>query len=272
MATNDFQFHATHLSDNNIELERSPDCRADNYSVVVCNGRGDCVDGVCECYKRPRHDEVISGQFCECDNFSCDRHNGLLCSGSDHGTCSCGVCQCEPGWMGDACDCRASNDTCIRRPGGGICSGHGTCECGSCRCDVTPDGRFSGRFCEKCPTCEGLCHQLKNCVQCQMYNTGPLAASGLCAETCTKISITGYDKIEADEQMDESLCTFYDDVDCRFQFVYKDSDTFEVRAQRKRECPVRIFSNHLIFVLSVITSVVLIGLVILLFRKNRLSH
>lgn len=272
IATNDFLFHATHLSDNNSELVRSPYCRADNSSVVVCNGRGACVDGVCVCNKRPQHDEVISGQFCECDNFSCARHNGLLCSGSDHGTCSCGVCQCKPGWIDDACDCRASNHTCIRRPGDEICSGYGTCECGSCRCNITPHGRFSGKFCEKCPTCGGLCHRFKDCVQCQMYNTGPLAASGLCAESCTKIAITVADKIEADELTDEHLCTFYDDDNCRFQFVYIEFDALEVRAQRERECPVRVSINFMFLVLSVITSVVLIGLVIFLFRKDRLSN
>lgn len=30
---------------------------------------------------------MVSGNYCECDNFSCDDHNGELCSGEDHGEC-----------------------------------------------------------------------------------------------------------------------------------------------------------------------------------------
>ncbi|RZC39949.1 integrin beta-PS, partial [Asbolus verrucosus] len=29
--------------------------------------------------------QIISGPQCECDNFSCERHNGLICSGPEHG-------------------------------------------------------------------------------------------------------------------------------------------------------------------------------------------
>lgn len=95
--------------------------------------------------------QKISGAFCECDNFSCDRHNGVLCSGPDHGTCVCGKCVCHSDWTGSACDCRAKNDTCVPPGGGEICSGHGVCECGMCKCDQDEQGHYSGRYCEKCP-------------------------------------------------------------------------------------------------------------------------
>ena len=39
-----------------------------------------------------------SGEFCECDNFSCDRHHGQLCSGPEHGECVCGQCVCNSEW------------------------------------------------------------------------------------------------------------------------------------------------------------------------------
>lgn len=107
-------------------------CR-DNTTSVDCSGRGSCVCGVCQCESRPNPEEVrfldiffqgvylfiflffkeISGQYCECDNFSCERNNGILCSGLDHGICKCGICQCLPGWTGDSCNCKSSTDSCI---------------------------------------------------------------------------------------------------------------------------------------------------------------
>ena len=60
--------------------------------------------------------QVVSGEYCECDNFSCDRYDGKLCSGPDNGRCVCGKCEClaeydVPGYT--ACECVASNETCI---------------------------------------------------------------------------------------------------------------------------------------------------------------
>lgn len=57
--------------------------------------------------------QVVSGKFCECTNFLCDRHNGLLCSGPDHGECVCNECKCKPGWTGEACNCEDSEDNCL---------------------------------------------------------------------------------------------------------------------------------------------------------------
>ena len=94
--------------------------------------------------------QEISGDYCECDNYSCDRYNGELCSGPDHGECVCGKCKCNSEWEVEgysACECRASNESCITPFGEHImkvCSGHGECVCGACRCE---EG-FSGRWCE----------------------------------------------------------------------------------------------------------------------------
>ena len=99
-------------------------CRPDNTSLVDCSGRGTCACGQCECEERENRDELISGHFCECDNFSCDRDQGHLCS--NHGTCECGQCVCHAGWTSPSCNCRSSNETCIA-PGttnGLLCSGH----------------------------------------------------------------------------------------------------------------------------------------------------
>ena len=53
-----------------------------------------------------------------------------------------------------ACECRASNETCITPYGEHInklCSGQGECVCGECKCAETQDGQYSGRHCEECP-------------------------------------------------------------------------------------------------------------------------
>ncbi|XP_055388340.1 integrin beta-PS isoform X2 [Condylostylus longicornis] len=241
-------------------------CRSDNTTKIDCSGRGICQCGVCECNKRERPDEVISGRFCECDNFSCDRHNQLLCSGEEHGTCECGVCICKPGWMGPACECRNSTDTCMAPGGKEICSGHGECECGSCKCEVTTEGRYSGRFCEKCPTCAKRCDEFKNCVQCQVYKTGPLKGED-CASNCTLFTPIEVEKIVHDEENDEQLCQFYDEDDCKFVFKYREvgSEKIEVHAEKERKCPPKVFVLGI--VLAVIAAIVLFGLAILLLWK-----
>lgn len=74
-----------------------------------------------------------------------------------------------------------------------------------------------------------------------------------------------------DEDKDEHLCTFYDEDDCRYQFVY--SETVEkngtvrlaVRAQKDPECPPKVFLLGI--VLGVIAAIVLIGLAMLLLWK-----
>ncbi|XP_046391367.1 integrin beta-PS isoform X2 [Ischnura elegans] len=247
-------------------------CRPDNTTELECSGRGSCVCGVCECNLRDNPDEQIYGPFCECDNFSCDRHNGELCSGSDHGECSCGQCNCLPGWTGSACECRSSNETCITPPGiggpgavGEVCSGKGVCECGVCKCFEEEGGRYSGRFCEKCPTCLGRCAEFKECVQCQVYQTGKLTPEE-CAANCTFVP-TEVDIVEADEDKDENLCPNYDEDDCRFSFVYGYDEKGElyVRAQKERECPPKVFILGI--VLMVIAAIVAIGLVLLLLWK-----
>merc|ERR1712038_1330094 len=132
-------------------------CRPDNTTSTLCNNRGDRICGKCECYPRDNMDERVYGDYCECDNFSCDRYNGELCSGPDHGECVCGKCKCNSEWDVEgytACECRASNETCITPYGEHInklCSGHGTCECGECKCE-----------------------ELKACVQCQVFGSGEL--------------------------------------------------------------------------------------------------
>ncbi|XP_016984772.1 integrin beta-PS isoform X1 [Drosophila rhopaloa] len=240
-------------------------CRADSNSTTDCSGRGNCVCGACECFKRTNPEEVISGRLCECDNFSCERNKNQLCSGPDHGTCDCGSCVCKEGWTGSSCACQASNATCMPPGSDEICSGHGTCECGVCKCTVNEQGRFSGRHCEKCPTCSGRCQELKDCVQCQMYKTGVLKNGNDCANNCTSFTPFGVEKVEIDEHKDEQMCTFFDEDDCKFMFKYSEQGNLVVHAQEEKECPPKVFMLGI--VLGVIAAIVLVGLAILLLWK-----
>ncbi|XP_063361864.1 uncharacterized protein LOC134650860 [Cydia amplana] len=109
-----FGKHCECAGDGRGSADQDRGCRPTNASYgALCSGGGNCICGVCECYKMSDPNEVISGQFCECDNFSCDRNKGRLCSGPDHGECVCGKCQCRPEYTGDACDCLLDTESCI---------------------------------------------------------------------------------------------------------------------------------------------------------------
>lgn len=60
------------------------------------------------------------------------------------------------------------------------------------------------------------------------------------------------------------MCTYYDEDDCRFSYVYTPNNN-TVRAQEELECPPKVFLLGI--VLGVIAIIVLIGLAILLLWK-----
>ncbi|CAF4396183.1 unnamed protein product, partial [Adineta steineri] len=81
----------------------------------ICSGRGQCTCGRCACESATTlgTDQRIYGDYCECDDFSCPRKNDLICSGADHGICTCDKrCKCKEGWTGDDCSCTTKTDTC----------------------------------------------------------------------------------------------------------------------------------------------------------------
>ncbi|KAF2356108.1 Integrin beta subunit VWA domain [Trinorchestia longiramus] len=166
-------------------------CKATNTSKI-CSGQGSCNCGECVCNDRDNPDEIISGKYCDCTNFLCDRHDGELCSGPSHGVCECDRCVCRPGWTGDACQCMNSTHNCVNPDTGIECSGNGKCECNQCKCFETDGGRYSGKWCEDCPTCTGKCLLYKACVQCQVFGTGELDEDE-CAENCTLFNSTKVD-------------------------------------------------------------------------------
>ncbi|XP_044753352.1 integrin beta-PS isoform X2 [Coccinella septempunctata] len=231
-------------------------------SGLECSGRGSCICGRCECEARG-YNERIYGPYCECDDFSCERHNGQLCSG--HGVCDCGHCICTNGWSGNNCACSEAKEECVNPENNEVCSGHGVCECGMCKCQVTTEGRYSGRYCEKCPTCSDRCEEFKDCVQCQMYETGSYSKEE-CLEKCKLFTPIPVDKVVVDEKKNEISCAFYDEDNCRYAFVYYfEAGHFVVRAQEHRDCPPKVFLLGII--LGVVAAVVLMGLAIVLLWK-----
>ncbi|XP_050434816.1 integrin beta-PS isoform X2 [Adelges cooleyi] len=238
-------------------------CRTNNETEVNCSGRGECNCGQCDCQQRINPDEKVYGTYCECDNFSCDRSGGALCGG--HGICDCGNCKCNIGWSGESCDCHATNDTCIMDGSNEICSGRGVCECGQCKCFEEDNIRYSGKYCQKCPTCPGRCQEFKDCIQCLVYKTGPLTPEE-CAQNCTIKPIL-VKVAEASEEKDENVCAYYDEDDCRFAYVYTydQSGKVIIRAQEERECPPQVYFMGII--MGVIGAIVLIGMALLLLWK-----
>ncbi|MGH0138960.1 UNVERIFIED_CONTAM: hypothetical protein FKN15_036814 [Acipenser sinensis] len=137
-------------------------------SSKPCNGRGECLCGTCQCYLSQNPLERYEGQFCEFDNFQCQRFGGFLCNA--RGRCFLGECACEDGWQGSACECPSSNATCIDS-NGGICNGRGKCNCGRCMCDENQP--YAGSTCETTSlSLLGMCEDTQTCIQCQAWQTG----------------------------------------------------------------------------------------------------
>lgn len=232
-------------------------CRQTNTSAV-CSDRGQCVCGQCQCKKPADPSQNIYGDFCECTNYlGCTGNEGLICSG--HGECECNECRCTGGWSGLTCSCDGNDDKCKNPDTDEICSGHGECECNKCNCQ---DDR-KGKYCDDCPTCSGKCTDYKPCVQCKAFDTGEYDTNK-CEADCTQYNITKHEAVEVENDQ-EKKCSFYDENDCVFYFVYtvRSSDNVTaIRVQEVKECPNPV--NILGVILGVIGGVLLIGILALI--------
>ncbi|ELU12111.1 hypothetical protein CAPTEDRAFT_224236 [Capitella teleta] len=204
-------------------------CRMTPQSEV-CSGQGDCICGVCECHSIvPETFRRFTGQFCECNDYSCDYFDSEICGGPTRGQCECGTCRCHPGFTGGACGCTENTETCISASNGLICNGKGRCQCGQCVCDR--DGDFRGNTCEECPSCPSLCSVYKDCVMCTVFASGKYSAEE-CHQKCSRMSITVVDNGRAPNM--GRLCRFMDDDSCLMHFSYANGHLY---AERNRVCP-----------------------------------
>ncbi|KAJ9580741.1 hypothetical protein L9F63_024081, partial [Diploptera punctata] len=234
-------------------------CRM-NADSPICSDAGICLCGSCVCRERDNLAERYSGRFCECDNFTCLRNRGLLCSGPDHGTCVCGMCVCHPGWSGERCECAVNKLTC-QQPGTNVeCSGRGKCTCGVCKCETRDGVAYSGRYCQECPTCQSQqCAIYSDYVACHVFNSGPLK------HNCPKVNFT-IKTVDALQESDDDVhvCRVADDDGCYFFFRYE-VDISLVEVQRKQECPEPV--NVFAVVVGVVGGIVLMGIMLLISWK-----
>ncbi|XP_064614128.1 integrin beta-PS-like [Liolophura sinensis] len=218
------------LDDN----EQQGNCQHHNSSLL-CSGHGECVCGQCFCNPRsPNSVERFSGDYCQCDDYSCDLYQEMLCGGPTRGRCQCGTCLCNPGYNGTSCDCPISQDTCLA-PNGAVCNGQGECNCGKCKCDK--ESRCYGDFCEHCPSCVGVCNCNKDCVNCRLFKRGLYSAEE-CENKCGNISITEVDVIEDDDNGTICQELFGDQTDCTFKFSYEygTDNRLRIRTQKVIVC------------------------------------
>ncbi|XP_064185723.1 integrin beta-5 [Anguilla rostrata] len=218
----------------------------------VCGGRGECRCNQCLCYESEFG--KIYGTFCECDDFSCARHKGVLCSG--HGECHCGECKCHAGYVGDNCNCSTETAACVSGDGQ-MCSGRGVCVCGGCQC--TEPGAF-GDTCEKCPTCPDACGTKRECVECRLFGSGK-HDNQTCQRLC-KDEIVTVETLKSDDP-GAVLCLYKTESDCVMKFTYSEhaSGQSVLTALKEPECAAA--PDALTVLLAVVGSILAIGIALL---------
>ncbi|XP_069472449.1 integrin beta-6 [Ambystoma mexicanum] len=250
-----------------------PRCECDETTLITnsckeahghdsCSGRGGCFCGQCVCY--PSEYGRIYGPYCECDDFSCLRHKGLMCGG--HGDCECGDCVCHSGWVTEYCNCTTSTDTCVSEDGA-LCSGRGDCICGKCVC--TKPG-VSGNTCERCPTCGDPCTSKRSCLECHLAYTDEQSL-GECAEKCKLVDAAVSSTTEEFPDEDSVLCSVKGENDCLITFMMATDDLgmTVIYNVSQKDCPEP--PNIPMIILGVSLAVLLIGIFLLCIWKLLVS-
>ncbi|XP_065194784.1 integrin beta-1-like [Sycon ciliatum] len=250
------------------------DCRDTLQSCInpntglVCDNRGQCICERCECDKPAFDNQIIYGNFCQCDNFSCPRDDaGRVCGGTVRGECECGVCACKNNYTGIACNCTHVTETC-KAPGDlkRLCRNEGMCECGQCKCT---DG-FAGEFCDVCTANPDKCAQISicgraaHCLSCPEFGGGENCKD--CSGTRTIATPAGLDHYI--EGIEATRCEHTDEDDCDFFFwvaVKEDGTFLPLEIEEERVCPKPF--NYIALTIGIIFALFFIGLVALLIYK-----
>ncbi|KAG1671417.1 Integrin beta-PS [Nymphon striatum] len=232
--------------------------------TTPCSGKGQCICGNCEC-----NSPDITGNQCECDNFDCPRHNGLLCSGPENGDCECGKCVCRNSRTGPTCEC-GPDWQCVNPDTKEVCSGNGVCSCGACTCYETEAGMYTGAYCQYSPELRKTCDDFKSCVLCDVHKTGDFADYEFCKNCTDRMTIVTEEIVEVQEE-GEQLCFItdeYEDEDgCKIRFVYSFNGTMPIiRAEEEKHC-LAGDRDALIWGIIAALLVLLIGLLLLLLWK-----
>uniref|UniRef100_A0A3P9BBS4 Integrin beta n=1 Tax=Maylandia zebra TaxID=106582 RepID=A0A3P9BBS4_9CICH len=116
--------------------------------------------------------EVQSLCSCDCEPPKSDSSQCI----EGQGVFQCGVCICQPGFLGAQCECNEEStllSNCLANNQSEICSGQGQCYCGQCVCHASSFGRIYGPYCEcdnySCVLFRGeLCggHGVCDCGEC----------------------------------------------------------------------------------------------------------
>ncbi|EDM11353.1 rCG52552, isoform CRA_a [Rattus norvegicus] len=117
---------------------------------------------------------------CTCGCSAGLEPNSARCSGN--GTYVCGLCECDPSYLGTRCECQEGENQsgyqnlCREAEGKPLCSGRGECSCNQCSCFESEFGRIYGPFCEcdsfSCARNKGvLCsgHGECHCGECKCH-------------------------------------------------------------------------------------------------------
>uniref|UniRef100_A0A7M4E3L4 Integrin beta n=1 Tax=Crocodylus porosus TaxID=8502 RepID=A0A7M4E3L4_CROPO len=123
--------------------------------------------------------EVLITYNCLCGCTKQNEQNSSKCSGN--GTYTCGLCECDPGYLGAKCECEEREsgtmyNMCREAEGKTLCNGRGECSCNQCVCYESEFGKIYGPFCEcdnfSCARYKGvLCsgHGKCDCGECKCH-------------------------------------------------------------------------------------------------------
>lgn len=140
--------------------------------------------------------EVELESICSCDCPPPPEVSGSQCT-EGQGDFQCGVCACQPGFLGAECECNEESmllSNCLASNESEVCSGQGQCYCGECVCDASSFGRIYGAYCEcdnySCVRFRGeLCggHGVCDCGECHCESgwTGQYCNCSISTEACT---------------------------------------------------------------------------------------